>query len=128
MMHEGRIPEEQATHIIRLDMLGIRRYQVFLRSERTRDNSEEETATPGLPSCMVRAKSSSQKLLQREADKWVGVASDEDIISRLLGLSGSEDRIGTIVRPTTGPILHHIGATATIQKDGCPIQETLDQP
>ena len=96
-------------------------------SERMRDNRRKRRLHRVCPLvwCVQNAP---QKLLQREADKKVGVASDEDIISRLLGLSGSEDRIGTIVRPTTGPILHHIGATATIQKDGCPIQETLDQP
>lgn len=66
-MHEGRIPEEQAAHIICLGMLGIRRYQVFLRTVKGRETRRRKRRPHGAcPSCMVRAKCSSQKLLQRE--------------------------------------------------------------
>lgn len=67
-------------------------------------------------------------IAEGKTGKWVGVASDEDIIGSLvvcLCLSGLEDRIGMVVGPTTSLFLHHVGATATIQKDGHPVREIL---
>ena len=130
MTREGRIPEEQASHIVCLSMPTDKEKTSFLAySERTRDTPEEEAAMRGLSILYGECKIQLARVAaEGKADKWVGIASDEDILGGRvvsMGLTNWEDRIGMVVRPASGPLLCRIGATATIQKDEYPIQAIL---